>query len=267
MSKETVITLNDVSVRRGEKLLLKNISWNVHKGQNWAILGLNGAGKTTLLKIITCYMWPTLGSVDVLGYRYGKVNVHELRKSIGWVSNSLDQQLQSHQNDTALEIVLSGKYASVGLYDSITEDDNHQAMELLKKFDIQHITNEPLRVFSQGERKKVLLARAWMSELKLLILDEPCAGLDIYSREEFLNTLEKMTKEENAPTIVFVTHHIEEIIPSITDLLFIHSGEVVDSGTKEQVLTEKNLEQTFRVPLNLHWHNERPWISVKAKLL
>ncbi|WP_416148722.1 ABC transporter ATP-binding protein [Salipaludibacillus sp. HK11] len=263
MNADKVISLNEVSVRRGGKHLLKNITWDVHKGQNWAILGLNGAGKTTLLKIITCYIWPTVGTADVLGNRYGEVNIHEVRKSIGWVSNSLDQQLQSYSNITALEIVLSGKYASIGLYDSVSEADKNRAIELLEKFNIQHLIDEPLQIFSQGERKKVLLARAWMSELKLLILDEPCAGLDIYSREEFLETLEIMNRDEGAPSIIFVTHHIEEIIPSITDLLFIRAGAIIDSGSKQHVLTEENLERTFEVPLSLHWENGRPWIHVK----
>jgi len=263
MQTDPVISLKEISVRREGKSLLKNISWDVHKGQNWAILGLNGAGKTTLLKIITCYLWPTIGTTDVLGNRFGKVNIHELRKSIGWVSNSLDQQLQARASDTALNIVLSGKYASIGLYDHVSEDDENKAIELLKKFNIQHLTHEALQIFSQGERKKVLLARAWMSELKLLILDEPCAGLDIYSREEFLETLEMMSREQDAPTIIFVTHHIEEIIPAITDLLFIRSGEVIDSGPKHRVLTEENLERTFQVPLSLHWENDRPWVHIK----
>nr|WP_246593592.1 ATP-binding cassette domain-containing protein [Evansella tamaricis] len=241
---------------------MKNITWEVHKGQNWAILGLNGAGKTTLLKIVTCYMWPTTGTTDVLGNRYGKVNIHEVRKSIGWVSNALDEQLQSHGSSTALEVVLSGKHASIGLYEHVLEEDVSRAMELLQKFHIVHLADKPLNTFSQGERKKVLLARAWMSQLKLLILDEPCAGLDIYAREELLGSLEMLSKEENSPTLLFVTHHVEEVIPAISHALLIRAGEVVDAGVKNKVLTETNLEQTFQVPLRLKWEKDRPWVRV-----
>ncbi|MFA9558282.1 ABC transporter ATP-binding protein [Evansella sp. AB-rgal1] len=260
---DEIISLENVSVRRGDKYLLKNISWQVQKGQNWAVLGLNGAGKTTLLKIVTCYLWPTFGTVDVLGNRYGKVNIQEVRTSIGWVSNALDQQFQHHEGNTALEIVLSGKYASIGLYEHVSQEDVNRATELLEKFGILHLTHAPLHAFSQGERKKVLLARAWMSELKLLILDEPCSGLDIYSREEFLRTLESISKEDGGPTILFVTHHIEEILPSITDVLLLHAGEVVDAGGKNKVITEENLERTFQIPLRLRWENDRVWVSVK----
>ncbi|PYZ91894.1 molybdenum ABC transporter ATP-binding protein [Salipaludibacillus keqinensis] len=262
MTSGPIISLKNINIIRNKKSLLKNVSWNIHKNQHWAILGLNGAGKTTLLKILTCYLWPTTGTIDVLGNRYGKVNIHEVRRSIGWVSTALDQQLQDHSQDSALEIVLSGKYASIGLYDAVSEQDKQEAMRLLDKFNISHLAHEPLTIFSQGERKKVLLARAWMSKLKLLILDEPCAGLDIRSREEFLSTLEKLSQEEEAPTMIFVTHHVEEIISPISDILLLRQGEVIAAGKKEETLTEENLSATFDLPIQVHWRNARPWISV-----
>ncbi|QKS72933.1 ABC transporter ATP-binding protein [Paenalkalicoccus suaedae] len=260
-----MITLKNINVTREGNEILKGVTWNAEKGQQWGILGLNGSGKTTLLKVITGNMWATAGTVDVLGNQYGMVNLPELRKSIGWVSAALDQQFNRHDEETALEIVLSGKHASIGLFEPITAEDVDRAHELLAKFNISHLTNEPLKFFSQGERKKVLLARAWMSNLELLILDEPCSGLDLYAREEFLDTLEVMKTDENAPTLLYVTHHLEEIIPSISHMLLLHDGEIVAAGPKKDVITEENLTKTFQVPVSLSWHEERPWIRVKKE--
>ncbi|MEJ9233058.1 ABC transporter ATP-binding protein [Peribacillus butanolivorans] len=266
-TSNNVISLKNINWKRNGNQILNGVSWEVQTGEHWALLGLNGSGKTSLLKMITGYQWPNSGGeVSVLGNIFGKTNIPELRKSIGWVSSSLDQKYQSRPNDTALEVVLSGKFASIGLYEEITENDVKKANKLLDQFRIKHLSNQFIQSLSQGEKRKAMIARALMSSPRLLILDEPCNGLDIYSKEELLTTIEDLTAAPNGPTILYVTHHIEEIVPSITHALLINSGNVIAKGDKKNTLTESLLEKTFRVPLTLEWDNDRPWIRIKSML-
>ncbi|MFE0508026.1 ABC transporter ATP-binding protein [Peribacillus butanolivorans] len=266
-TSNNVISLKNINWKRNGNQILNGVSWEVQTGEHWALLGLNGSGKTSLLKMITGYQWPNSGGeVSVLGNIFGKTNIPELRKSIGWVSSSLDQEYQSRPNDTALEVVLSGKFASIGLYEEIKENDVKKANKLLDQFRIKHLSNQFIQSLSQGEKRKAMIARALMSSPRLLILDEPCNGLDIYSKEELLTTIEDMTAAPNGPTILYVTHHIEEIVPSITHALLINSGNVIAKGDKKNTLTESLLEKTFRVPITLEWENDRPWIRIKSML-
>ncbi|SDO00554.1 ABC transporter ATP-binding protein [Alkalicoccus daliensis] len=264
METEIIVSVKNATVQKEGKKLIDDISWEILQGEHWGVLGLNGSGKTTLLKIIAGAMWPKAGSgpVNVLGERYGNTYMPELKKSIGWVSQAVDQQYQLHPDTTALEIVLSGKHASIGIYEPLTEEDVSFARSLLQKFRIDHLEEQPLAHFSQGERKKAMLARAWMAKPKLLILDEPCAGLDIYAREELLDTLEEMMNEKG-PSLIYVTHHLEEVIPSITHTLLLKSGEITASGKKRETLTEENIFNTFQVPVKLEWENNRPWVKVE----
>ncbi|MGG0285830.1 ABC transporter ATP-binding protein [Peribacillus butanolivorans] len=266
-TSNNVISLKNINWKRNGNQILNGVSWEVQTGEHWALLGLNGSGKTSLLKMITGYQWPNSGGeVSVLGNIFGKTNIPELRKSIGWVSSSLDQEYQSRPNDTALEVVLSGKFASIGLYEEITENDIKKANKLLEQFRIKHLSNQFIQSLSQGEKRKAMIARALMSSPRLLILDEPCNGLDIYSKEELLTTIEDLTAAPKGPTILYVTHHIEEIVPSITHALLINSGNVIAKGDKKNTLTESLLEKTFRVPITLEWDNDRPWIRIKSML-
>lgn len=256
-----VISVQDIVWRREGKHILDHVSWDVFAGEHWAILGLNGSGKTSLLKIITGYEWPTSGQVNVLGERYGATNIQELRKSIGWVSSALDQRYQ-YMTDAVEKVVLSGKFASVRLYDEVTAEDKEKAFELMEHFHIRYLEGRPFHQLSQGEKKKTMLARAWMADPKLLILDEPCSGLDIYSREELLTSIQKLCARADGPTLIYVTHHVEEVIPAFTHALMIKNGQVVAAGAKQEMLTESFLQQTFRVPINVRWESNRPWISV-----
>ncbi|PRO66607.1 ABC transporter ATP-binding protein [Alkalicoccus urumqiensis] len=265
MREHPVINLQDVTVQRDGKALIKDINWQVNPGEHWGVLGLNGSGKTTLLKVVAGMMWPRAGSgpVDILGNRYGKTYMPDVKKKIGWVSQAVDQQYQAHSQTSGLDIVLSGRHASVGLYEPITEEDIKRAQALLERFRIAHLEDAPLSQYSQGERKKALLARAWMAEPELLILDEPCSGLDVYSREELLDTLEESTRESGGPTLLYVTHHLEEVIPSITSALLMKEGRIAASGKKEEVLTEEKLSSAFKLPLRIQWESGRPWARVQ----
>lgn len=210
-TSNNVISLKNINWKRNGNQILNGVSWEVQTGEHWALLGLNGSGKTSLLKMITGYQWPNSGGeVSVLGNIFGKTNIPELRKSIGWVSSSLDQEYQSRPNDTALEVVLSGKFASIGLYEEITENDVKKANKLLDQFRIKHLSNQFIQSLSQGEKRKAMIARALMSSPRLLILDEPCNGLDIYSKEELLTTIEDMTLLHRTAQPFYMLHIISK---------------------------------------------------------
>ncbi|PLT35145.1 ABC transporter ATP-binding protein [Bacillus sp. V5-8f] len=261
----SVISIRNVTWKQEGKAILNNISWEIKKGENWALLGLNGSGKTSILKMITGYQWPTTGDVSVLGNQFGKTNIPMLRRSIGWVSTSLDDKFHIRQFDTGLEVVLSGKFASVGLFEDITEKDLDKAYHLLEQFNIGHLANEVITTFSQGEKRKAMIARSLMAGPRVLILDEPCNGLDIKSKEQLLSTIEQMSAMPDGPTLLYVTHNVEEIIPSISHVILMHSGGIIAQGDKEHTLTEPLLQNTFDVPLSLDWENDRPWIRVKSE--
>ncbi|WP_209122229.1 ABC transporter ATP-binding protein [Alkalihalobacillus sp. BA299] len=260
-----VVNLDGILMKKWEKTIVSNINWKVKKGEHWALLGLNGSGKTSLLKIITGYEWPSKGGVSVLGNTYGSCNIQNVRTKIGWVSTALDDRFQARTSDTVLEVILSGKLASIGLYEDVTTEDISRAEGTVERFNIAHLINEPIGILSQGEKRKTFLARAWMGNPELLILDEPCNGLDVFSRESLLETIEELTHLENGPTIIYVTHHIEEMVRGITDALILKEGKVVAKGKKENVITAKNLESAFNLPLKLSWEDGRAWISIKDK--
>jgi iron complex transport system ATP-binding protein len=262
--KESVISTKEVKWIREGRTILDQVSWKVKKGEHWAIAGLNGSGKTSLLNIITGYQWPTSGEVHVLGQQLGRVDLRELRKSIGWVSTSLGERYQGRPSDTALEVVLSGKFASIGLYEEPSTADKDNAIKLLHSFHIQHLGEKPYFNLSQGEKQKVILARAWMANPKLIILDEPCTGLDLAAREELLSTILDLSTVPEGPTILYVTHHIEEIVPTFTHALLLRDGQVVAAGEKGSVFTAPLLEKTFKLPVNVRWESNRAWVSVKA---
>jgi iron complex transport system ATP-binding protein len=254
-----VIQLKDVSWRRGEKMILSHISWNINKGEHWCLVGLNGSGKTSLLQMMTGYIWPTTGQVTVLGNRFGKCDIREIRKQIGWVSSSLQQRI--HEHETAERIVLSGKFASIGIYDKYEPDDLNYAKQLLEKFRCQELIDRPYSTLSQGERQKVLIARGLMARPQLLILDEPCTGLDLFAREQLLQMIHQITQTDDGPTLIYVTHHIEEILPCFTHTLLLKQGEVYQAGQTEQVLTEEQLSNFFNTKIHLQEINQRKWIS------
>ena len=256
-----MITVENVSFRRNNKRILHDVSWSVQQGEHWCLLGLNGSGKTTLLNIINGYIWPTEGEVHVLGHTFGQTNLPELRKEIGWVSSSLQQRFREH--DTVFRIILSGKFASIGLYDEVDERDIERAKELMKLLQCEHLQNQAYGVLSQGERQRVLIARALMPSPKLLILDEPCTGLDLLAREQLLQFIEKVAAEPNGPTLIYVTHHVEEILPCFTHTLLMREGEVFASGQTNEQLTGSMLSDFFKRPIAVQHEQDRTWIALK----
>jgi len=253
-----IIDVKNVSWVREESIILQDVSWQVQPGEHWCIVGLNGSGKTTLLNMINGYIWPTTGQVSVLGHKFGEFDLRELRKSIGWVSSSLQQRL--YGSETALNIVLSGKFATIGLYDDFLQEDLAKAHSLLELLGCKKLTHRRYDTFSQGERQRVLIARALMASPKLLILDEPCTGLDVFARELLLSMVDNITRQPDAPTLLFVTHHIEEIMPVFKKTLLIKDGTIFKAGDTLDLLNTKLLSDFFEAPLEVERRNERTWL-------
>ncbi len=258
-----LLDIRNVSLQRNGNYILKNINWIVKPGEHWAVIGLNGSGKTSLLKMITGYLSPSKGEMSVLGKKFGRVDLRELRRSIGWVSSSLQESL--HITDTAEEIVLSGKHASIGLYETPGEEDIEKAGILIEQFELSGMKNRPYHTLSQGEKQKVIIARALMCSPRLLILDEPCSGLDIFARENFLSLVEKICNIEDSPTLLYVSHHIEEITPSFQHLLFLKDGEIYSAGKTEELLNDDNLMKFYGKPVEIEWRNRRPILKINLE--
>ncbi|MCE5186420.1 MAG: ABC transporter ATP-binding protein [Planctomycetaceae bacterium] len=243
MKTTVVVELEQVTFRRQERTILSDISWRIEAGEHWALLGANGSGKTTLLKILTGYEWPTLGTVRVLGQLHGDCDIRHLRQTIGWVSSALTGRLP--MQDTALEVAASGLDASIGLYREITEDERQQALMALGQVRAEAIAAQPCGTLSQGEMQKALIARALVCRPRLLILDEPCIGLDPAARARFLDDLEQMAVAESAPTLILVTHHIEEIGPWVRKVMLLKDGRSVGQGPPRQMLTSERMTDLF----------------------
>ncbi|MCC6418157.1 MAG: ATP-binding cassette domain-containing protein [Gemmataceae bacterium] len=345
-----IIDLTDIDYTREGNCILRGVSWCIHAGQHWALLGANGSGKTSLLKVVTGYEWPTEGEVHVLGRRFGECDLRELRRHVGWVSSSLEHQFPPHNR--ALDVVLSGFDASIGTYREMTAAEHDIARAALAHLGIASLAERPYRLCSQGDQQRVLIARALVNHPSLLILDEPCSGLDPAARESFLedlsmlvtpkqhtaspapkppapaptrattaprasgsptdsvlveprervnsltttspkdppspqakervnlltprpllpNDFPSLQPEERvnvltptpdplshpayaatppAPTIIYVTHHVEELRPWISHTLLLRQGRALAQGPTRDVLTSANLSATFNMPLAL----------------
>lgn len=255
-----MIHLRDITFKRYERDILNGVTLHINKGEQWVILGRNGSGKTTLLELMTGYQFPTSGTVDVLGNRFGTVDVREVRRQIGYISQSLMEKLTLR--DPVWEVVATGEYAFLRFYQEIPAELKEKALRLLDEVGLLHTAEQPLATLSQGERKKVMLARALMQEPKLLIMDEPCAGLDLYEREKLLIDLDRLRNRDIM--VIYVTHHIEEIVPLFTHVALVHEGRIAAAGTKEEVLTPAILRTAYELPLEVDWQHGRPWIKVES---
>ena len=257
-----MIELRGVTFLRDQRTLLADVSWHVRPGGHWAVVGANGAGKTTLLSIVCGYLWPTEGSVRVLGADYGSVDLRELRRRIGWFSTALEQKID--RREAVRDLVTSGKFATLGLmFDHPTPADYRRADELLDFMDCRLVADQRFETLSQGERQKVLLCRALMPEPDLLILDEPCTGLDVASRERLLASVEKLCRRRGGPTLVMVTHHIEEIVPSIERVLVLKEGRVAAQGEKADVLRAAVLGPALGTDIKVTRRRDRYWVHLE----
>lgn len=256
----SVVVMENISLRREENQILHDVHLRIEPGEHWVILGRNGSGKTTLLEMMNGYVFPSSGRIEVLGNEYGHCDVREVRKEIGYISQTLIEKLTLR--DPVWEVVATGVYAFLRFYQTIPDEVKTKAMHLLDEMGFARLANQPLGTLSQGERKKVMLARSLMAEPKLLIMDEPCAGLDLYEREKMLIEIDRL-RQRNM-TVVYVTHHVEEIVPLFTHVALIRDGRIAAAGSKHEILTEDTIKHTYDIPVEVQWHEDRPWIRVRS---
>ena len=260
MNKIPALELRGVSHLAGGKKILDSISWTVQPGEHWAILGPNGSGKTTLLRIASGYLWPN-GGGEV--FRKGETLTYlpELRKSIGWVTGSLVNQIPFEE--PALATVVSGKFAQIGYlggyWGQASRADFAAARRYLRELDCDYLAQQQFGTLSQGEQQKILIARARMTKPYLIILDEPCAGMDPGGRESFLVSLRKLSGLKKVPALIYVTHHIEEILPMFHKTLVLRHGKVLHAGRTGEVLKPRVLRELYGARLGLLRRGGRYW--------
>jgi iron complex transport system ATP-binding protein len=241
---DLLIEFRKVSLRRGGRRLVGPVSWSVELDERWVIIGPNGAGKTSLLRIAAAAEHPSSGVARVLGERLGRVDMSELRSRVGLSSSALAQRIPD--DEVVRDLVVSAGYAVVGRWRERYEDvDCNRAIDMLESLGAEHLADRTYGTLSEGERKRVLIARALMADPELLLLDEPAAGLDLGGREELVSRLADLAADPDAPALVLVTHHVEEIPLGFSHCMLLSEGQVVASGLLKDVLTSENLSAAF----------------------
>ena len=254
-----VLEFADVTVRRGTATLLDSVTWTVEEDERWVILGPNGAGKTTLMQVAAAQLHPTSGLVAVLGEMLGTVDVFDLRPRIGLTSAALAERIPRHER--VQDLVVSASYGVVGRWREEYESFDHgRAEELLLEVGVLHLADRTFGTLSEGERKRVQIARALMTDPELLLLDEPAAGLDLGGREDLVATLSVLAMDADSPATVLVSHHVEEIPPGFSHALLLRDGHVVAQGLVDDVVDERNLSATFGMPLVVG-HEDGRWTA------
>ncbi len=251
-----VLEFADVSVRRGAATLLDSINWTVEDDERWVILGPNGAGKTTLIQVAAAQLHPSSGLVAVLGEVLGTVDVFELRPRIGLTSAALAERIP--RGELVRDVVVSASYGVVGRWREDYDDlDHERAAELLVEVGAQQLADRTFGTLSEGERKRVQIARALMTDPELFLLDEPAAGLDLGGREDLVSTLSVLALDDASPATVLISHHVEEIPPGFTHAMLLREGKVVAQGPVRDVIDEENLSATFGMPLVVTHQDDR----------
>jgi iron complex transport system ATP-binding protein len=247
-----ILEISGLRVERGPARILRGIDWRVLRGEHWAILGANGSGKTSLLRALSGYLTPSAGALTVLGEEYGRSDWPELRRRIGIVSSALAGSIPG--DEAALETVISGRFAQLDLWARVTRADRTAARRLLRQVGLGRLAGRAWGLLSQGERQRVLIARALAAQPELLILDEPCAGLDPVARDQFLTFIAGLARRARGPALVLVTHHVEEIIPAFSRVLLLRRGRVLAAGPRRKMLTSAHLSAVFGARLCLSRH-------------
>ena len=241
---DLLIDFAEVTLRRGGRTLVGPVTWSVELDERWVVIGPNGAGKTSLLRIAAAMEHPSSGTAYVLGERLGRVDMAELRARVGLSSSALSQRVPD--DEVVRDLVVSAGYAVLGRWrEQYDEIDYHQAVDMLESVGAEHLAERSYGTLSEGERKRVLIARSLMTDPELLLLDEPAAGLDLGGREELVARLGDLAVDADSPAMVLVTHHVEEIPQGFSHGLILAEGGVVDSGLLPDVLTAENLSTAF----------------------
>lgn len=255
---EEIISLDNVSYIRNGKYILKDINWHVNRGEHWVILGPNGSGKTTTLNMVNGYIFPSQGHVKVLEFEFGHSSIIELRKRIGWVSSALSQFIPT--NDYPLHIVLSGKFASLGLWEKVDDDDIARANEIFDLLKIRHLAERKYGMLSQGEKQKVLIGRALMNHPDIIIFDEAFNGLDIFARHDMEITINELA--EGNITFILVTHNTDEILPVFGKALLLKDGQVHSQGDIDDMIQYDNLSDFYGANVDVFKHKDRFYLSL-----
>lgn len=245
---ETALSVEHLRVER-DTVILDDICWQMRRGEHWVILGANGSGKTSLLSVLTGYLTPTSGRVAVGKHVYGETDWRDVRTHIGLVSGNIRRLIKPEE--TGLEVVVSGKDAVLNYWGEITPEQDARARAILEDVGCAYAADRRWAVLSEGERQRCLIGRALMAGYEVLILDEPCSGLDPVARENFLHFVESLARRPDAPGIVLVTHHVEEITPAFSHVLILKKGRVLTQGTKAAVMTSATLSDAFNAPITL----------------
>ncbi len=249
-----ILRVRDLTVKR-ESTILHDVDWTVGEGENWVLLGPNGSGKTSLLSVLTGYLMPTSGVISIGDSEYGRTDWRDVRRRIGIVSGSVRRQIDGAE--LAIEVVISGKDAIINYWGEAQANERKQAQEILEQLACGHLQKRRWAVLSEGERQRVLIGRAMMAGYSLLFLDEPCAGLDPVARESFLQFIDSLARRPNAPALVFVTHHVEEIIPAFTHALIMRKGTILKAGAISETLTTEALSEAFDTQVELTHNSGR----------
>ncbi len=260
---QPAVSLTDITVTRGPRTILRNLNWTVPAGACAAILGPNGSGKSTLVRVIMGQMWPTVGQVHVLGQLFGQTDLNELRESIRLVQTA--SVVEFDPEETTVRVVLTGFFGTVGLFKEITPSMQKRAVSLIRQVGLSAEIQQPFRTLSNGERIRCLIARALVVQPRLLILDEPTAGLDLLAREQVLATVHRLLSlNRNRPTVLMITHHVEELMPETSEVLVLKDGQAFASGPPRKVLTSKILSSVYDCPVTVTRQSGRFWWRVDA---
>ncbi|MGL3150807.1 ABC transporter ATP-binding protein [Microbacterium sp. A82] len=246
----SALEFTDVVVRRDGRNIVDHVTWQVADDQRWVVLGPNGAGKTTLLQLADTLMHPTEGRVDILGETLGRADVFEIRPRIGFASSAMAKRIP--RDETVLNVVLTAAFSVMGRWNEKYENiDERRALRVLEEWKLGHLSDRTFGTLSDGEQKRVQIARAVMTDPELLLLDEPTASLDLGAREELLSLLSGYASSPTTPAMVMVTHHVEEIPIGFTHVLLIRDGAIVAAGPIAETLTAAALTDTFGLPIAL----------------
>ncbi len=254
----SVIDLKIDAFTRDGVDILRKVAWEVELGQHWAVLGPNGAGKSSLLSIVAGYEWPSRGEVRVLGETYGECDMRALKERIGWVSSALFGWLPARQS--ARQVAATGIHATIGNWHELSPEDLIRADDALRRIGAYSFRNKRYGVLSQGEKQRVMIARALVTKPELLILDEPCAGLDPGTRERLVADVDRLCADPDGATLILVSHHVEEIPPHATHALLLKEGRTLAAGRLNEVLTDARMSELYDFPCRIGRANGRHWL-------
>ncbi len=258
-----IVDVHDLEVRRAGRTILGPLDWTVRPGQRWVVLGPNGSGKTTLLSVVGLTLWPTAGTVDILGARYGKIDTRDLRKRIGAAGSAVEAMLRDDLSP--LQLVLSARHAATEpWWHEFSDEDRARARALLDELGVGTAADRPFGTLSAGERRRVTIARALMPDPDLLLLDEPAANLDLAARETLVRDLTRLAAQRRPQAIVLVLHHVEEIPAGFEHALVLRGGLVVGSGSIGEVVTSDVLSAAFGLPLTVERRDGRTWARLAS---